>query len=77
MQTVVSDNKCQELWDLLRKTRQEKELSRQDVMRYRREAVKHVGSDDNLYRVEWVRAILVLVLSDIFFPELMSTVACA
>lgn len=67
MQTVVSDNKCQELWDLLRKARQEKALTRQDIMRYRREAAKHVGSDDNLYRVEWVRAIL--VLSSLFFPS--------
>lgn len=26
-----------------------------DTIRYRREAERHVGSDDNLYRFDWVR----------------------
>lgn len=29
-----------------------------DVIAYRREAEQHVGSDENLYRFEWVRLFL-------------------
>jgi paired amphipathic helix protein Sin3a len=50
----VSDNKCQELWQFLRRHRSEALFMRQDVINYRRQAEHHVGTDDNLYRVEWV-----------------------
>jgi len=54
VQTVVSDTKCQELWHFLRKMRSEDVFTRRSIIRYRRKAEQHVGSDDNLYRVEWV-----------------------
>lgn len=50
----MTDNKCQELWYFLKKARSENSFTQQDVMRYRRAAERHVGSDDNLYGVEWV-----------------------
>jgi paired amphipathic helix protein Sin3a len=30
-------------------------FTRQDIIKYRRQAEHHVGADDNLYRVKWVR----------------------
>ncbi|KAH9044289.1 hypothetical protein EDB85DRAFT_2070530 [Lactarius pseudohatsudake] len=53
VQTIVSDNKCQELWHFLRRHRSEVSFTRQDIIKYRRKAEHHVGADDNLYRVEW------------------------
>ncbi|KAI5982746.1 hypothetical protein EDD15DRAFT_2398855, partial [Pisolithus albus] len=53
VQSVVSDNKCQELWALLRDVRRVDVLTNQDMILYRRESEKHVGSDEHLYRVEW------------------------
>lgn len=53
VQTIVSDNKCQELWQFLRRHRCEVSFTRQDIIKYRRKAEHHVGADDNLYRVEW------------------------
>ncbi|KII93988.1 hypothetical protein PLICRDRAFT_99544 [Plicaturopsis crispa FD-325 SS-3] len=61
VQTVLSDNKCQELWTMMQDahsaetgTLSQRSL-RQSLIRYRREAERHAGSDDHLYRVEWVR----------------------
>lgn len=62
VQTIEADSKCQELWELLQVTRKVDTLTMQDVIRYRREAEQHVGSDENLYRIEWV--------SDSLIPEL-------
>ena len=59
VQTIVSDNKCQELWQFLRRHRSEVSFTRQDIIKYRRKAEQHVGTDDNLYRVEWVRLCIV------------------
>jgi len=53
VQTIVSDNKCQELWQFLKRHRCEVSFTRQDIINYRRGAERHVGADDNLYRVEW------------------------
>ncbi|EPQ60306.1 hypothetical protein GLOTRDRAFT_67792 [Gloeophyllum trabeum ATCC 11539] len=53
--TIVTDNKCQELWFLLQKARRLETPTTHDIIRYRREAERHVGSDDNLYRIEWDR----------------------
>ncbi|KAI0053407.1 hypothetical protein FA95DRAFT_1592176 [Auriscalpium vulgare] len=50
VQAIVSDGKCQELWQHLRRNRGKMLFSRQDIIRYRRQAEHHVGSDDNLYR---------------------------
>lgn len=52
---MVSDNKCQELWTLLQEVRRVDTLTNQDMIRYRRESERHVGSDEHLYRIEWVR----------------------
>lgn len=54
MQTILSDNKCQELWSLLKSVQSCKSISSQDIIRYRREAERHVGPDDHLYRLQWV-----------------------
>lgn len=51
-QTILVDNKCQELWDLLQAERQREKTTLYDTIRYRREAERHVGSDDHLYRIE-------------------------
>lgn len=54
MQTITSDNKCQELWDLLQKARRGEMSSIHELVRYRREAERNSGSDEHLYKVEWV-----------------------
>lgn len=54
VQSVLSDNKSQELWGMLQDARKAERLTSQDMMRYRREAERHVGSDEHLYRIEWV-----------------------
>ncbi|OSX66922.1 hypothetical protein POSPLADRAFT_1077635, partial [Postia placenta MAD-698-R-SB12] len=53
VQTIMSDNKCQELWDLLQQARGAETITIHDTVRYRREAERHVGYDDNLYRFDW------------------------
>ncbi|KAI8981231.1 hypothetical protein BD414DRAFT_492058 [Trametes punicea] len=54
VQTVLADNKCQELWYLLQQARgTEKTATIHDLIRYRREAERHVGSDEKLYRLDW------------------------
>ncbi|KZT74953.1 hypothetical protein DAEQUDRAFT_720143 [Daedalea quercina L-15889] len=53
VQTIVGDNKCQELWYLLQRLRGADVITAHDTIRYRREAEQHVGSDDNLYRFDW------------------------
>jgi len=58
VQTIVGDNKCQELWTLLQNANIAAEgagMSDADIVRYRREAGRHVGQDDHLYRLEWAR----------------------
>ncbi|KAF8971663.1 hypothetical protein BDZ97DRAFT_1135733 [Flammula alnicola] len=55
VQTILSDNKCQELWSLLKSAQSSKNITTQDIIRYRREAERHVGQDDHLYRLQWVR----------------------
>ncbi|KAL0068608.1 hypothetical protein AAF712_004324 [Marasmius tenuissimus] len=55
VQTIISDSKGQELWSLLQSAHNSETLTNQDFIRYRREAERHVGQDDHLYRVQWVR----------------------
>ncbi|TFK77475.1 hypothetical protein BDN72DRAFT_753546 [Pluteus cervinus] len=55
VQIILSDNKCQELWSLLQNVTTMETMTNQDVVRYRREAEHHVGQDDHLYRLHWVR----------------------
>lgn len=52
--SVLSDNKSQELWAMLREARRAEKVTIQDMIRYRREAERHVGADEHLYRIEWV-----------------------
>jgi hypothetical protein len=40
---------------MLQKARSAERVSAADIINYRREAELHVGSDDHLYRIEWVR----------------------
>lgn len=54
VQTVLIDNKCQELWSLLKSAQNSKNITSPDIIRYRREAERHVGQDDQLYRLQWV-----------------------
>ncbi|KAG6919038.1 hypothetical protein DXG01_009748 [Tephrocybe rancida] len=54
VQTVLSDNRCQELWKLCKSTQNAEIHTTQDVIRYRREAERHVGQDDHLYRLQWI-----------------------
>ena len=54
VQTIEADSKCQELWELLQWTRRQENTTVRDIIAYRREAGQHVGSDENLYRIEWV-----------------------
>lgn len=56
VQSVLSDNKSQELWMMLQDAHKVERLTNQDMIRYRREAERHAGSDEHLYRVEWVAA---------------------
>lgn len=55
---VLSDSKSQELLTMLQDVRKAGRLTNQDMIRYRREAERHVGSDEHLYRMEWVGASL-------------------
>ncbi|KAF9469764.1 histone deacetylase complex, SIN3 component [Collybia nuda] len=55
VQTILSDNRCQELWKLLQSAQNSEIITNQDIVRYRREAERHVGQDDHLYRLQWVR----------------------
>ncbi len=54
MQTVLNDNKSQELWDLLQESRQKENMTLGSIVRYRRNAECHVGTDDHLYRIDCV-----------------------
>ncbi|OCH87472.1 hypothetical protein OBBRIDRAFT_814100 [Obba rivulosa] len=53
VQTIMGDNKCQELWELLQHEHSQHDVTINDTIRYRREAERHVGSDDNLYKLDW------------------------
>ncbi|TFK41885.1 histone deacetylase complex, SIN3 component [Crucibulum laeve] len=55
VQTVLLDSKCRELWSLLQSAQSSEFITNQDVVRYRREAERHVGLDDHLYRIQSVR----------------------
>ena len=62
VQSVLSDNKSQELWGMLQDARKAERLTNQDMIRYRREAERHAGSDEHLYRIEWVAGCLSIVI---------------
>ena len=58
VQSVLSDGKSQELLTMLQDVHKASRLTNQDMIRYRREAERHVGSDEHLYRIEWVSTCL-------------------
>ncbi|KZT30943.1 hypothetical protein NEOLEDRAFT_49300 [Neolentinus lepideus HHB14362 ss-1] len=53
--TIFTDSKSQELWLLLQKARRIETPTTHDIIRYRREAERWIGSADGLYRIEWNR----------------------
>ncbi|KAJ7185593.1 histone deacetylase complex, SIN3 component [Mycena filopes] len=59
VQTIVGDNKCQELWTLLQSANTAagdgSSMSDAEIVRYRREAERYIPADDPVYRLEWVR----------------------
>ncbi|EAU92595.2 transcription regulatory protein [Coprinopsis cinerea okayama7 len=57
VQTILSDHKSQELWTLLQTAQSSEKMTAQGIIRYRRNAEKHIGTvhDDHLFRIQWVR----------------------
>lgn len=55
VQSVLADNRSLDIWSLLQAAAQSESIGIQDMVRYRREAECHVGTDDHLYRIQWVR----------------------
>ncbi|KAJ2917816.1 hypothetical protein MD484_g2589, partial [Candolleomyces efflorescens] len=55
VQIVLSDHKCQELWPLFQLVQGSEHVTKQDVVRYRRSAEKHIADNDHLYRIQWDR----------------------
>ena len=51
---MLGDHKCQELWYMLQQARGGDKATTHDIIRYRREAERNVGSDEKLYRFDWV-----------------------
>ena len=54
VQTILSDYRCQDLWKLLQSAQNSEIITNRDVVRYRREAERHVVQDDHLYALQWV-----------------------
>lgn len=59
VQGVLADQKSLDLRSLLEGVRSTEDPTNRDIIRYRREAETNVGSDEHLYRVDWVSALLV------------------
>lgn len=53
--TVNSDSRCQDLVTLLEKDRARDFITTRQQIAYRMEAEAAIGSEDPLYRIEWVR----------------------
>jgi hypothetical protein len=54
VQGVLADQKSLDLRTLLENARGTDNPSNRDIIRYRREAELNVGSDEHLYKVDWV-----------------------
>jgi hypothetical protein len=75
---VLADQKSLDLRTLLENARSTDNASNQDVIRYRREAELNVGSDEHLYRVDWVSyykacPIVLMLRSHTFFTHRISS----
>lgn len=53
---MLADQKSLDLRTLLENIRETEAASNRDIIKYRREAETNVGSDEHLYRVDWVRS---------------------
>ena len=53
---IVGDSKCQELLSLLNKwrTKPKEQCTIKELIHYRREAEQYAGSDDHVYKIQWV-----------------------
>ena len=54
VQTVLSDTKSQDIYELLRRERDLTRPTPQDLTNIRRATEKVVGPDENLFRMNWV-----------------------
>jgi histone deacetylase complex regulatory component SIN3 len=54
---VFSDTKSQDLYNLLKKERENVSLNSQDEADYKKDMEKIVGDADHLFQVDWVRSI--------------------
>ena len=54
VQVALADAKCQELFDNLRREREMISPTPQDWSNSRKSAVKVIGPDENLFRMDWV-----------------------
>ncbi|THH26382.1 hypothetical protein EUX98_g7806 [Antrodiella citrinella] len=54
VQISLADTKCQELFDILRREREMVAPSPQDYSNCRKNAVKVIGPDENLFRMDWL-----------------------
>lgn len=63
VQTILSDNRSQDIFDLLRKERDLASPSTQDLINARKNTERVLGPDENLFRMVWVRYIFYLVFA--------------
>lgn len=56
VQTLLSDPKSQDLYDILRRERDISNPTTQDLINCRKNTEKVLGPDENLFRMDWVRA---------------------
>lgn len=54
VQTILSDNRSQDLFDILRKERDLASPSTQDLVNSRKNTERILGPDENLFRMVWV-----------------------
>ncbi|KAI0824868.1 hypothetical protein BC628DRAFT_1517814 [Trametes gibbosa] len=54
VQTILSDPKSQELYDLLRREREISSPTTQDLISCRRNTERVLGPDENLFRIDWL-----------------------
>ncbi len=57
-QTLLSDARSQKLFDLLRTERDMGSLTTQDLINFRKNTERIVGTDENLFRMVWVSNLL-------------------
>ena len=58
-QTILSDSRSQDIFDLLRKERELTSPTTQDLINSRKNTERILGPDENLFRMVWVRRFVV------------------